>query len=144
MRKKLVEGEVLEHIDYSGKGITGEFDSCSFVNCNFSDADLQEVDFMECTFENCNFSNAVLKNTGFKNVQFTQCKMLGLHFESCNPFLLEMHFDTCLLNFATFYQLKLQGLTNVLYKRQILWRPTSLVLRFRNAIWEVLFLKTPS
>ncbi len=32
--------------------------------------------------------------------------MQGLHFEACNPFLLEYHFNQCVLNLSSFYQTK--------------------------------------
>ena len=35
--------------------------------------------------------------------------MLGLHFENCNTFSLEMEFEKCILNLSSFYQLKLKA-----------------------------------
>jgi uncharacterized protein YjbI with pentapeptide repeats len=35
--------------------------------------------------------------------------MLGLHFEDCNSFLLELHFEECMLNLSSFYQLSLKN-----------------------------------
>ncbi|WP_373330747.1 pentapeptide repeat-containing protein [Salmonirosea aquatica] len=63
---------------------------------------------MDCEFEECNLTLAKLSNTAFKNVRFVRCKMVGLHFENCNPFLLEMHFDGCQLNLSSFYKLTLK------------------------------------
>jgi fluoroquinolone resistance protein len=37
------------------------------------------------------------------------CKLLGLHFDDCNTFLLSFQFDDCLLNYSSFYQLKLKN-----------------------------------
>lgn len=33
---------------------------------------------------------------------------MGLHFENCNPFLLELDFENCLLNHSSFSKLKLK------------------------------------
>jgi uncharacterized protein YjbI with pentapeptide repeats len=41
-------------------------------------------------------------------VRFKDCKLLGVHFEQCNEFLLSVSFDTCLLNLASFFRLKLK------------------------------------
>jgi uncharacterized protein YjbI with pentapeptide repeats len=35
---------------------------------------------------------------------------MGLNFGACAPFLLEFSFDNCLLNIASFYNLKLKGI----------------------------------
>ena len=34
---------------------------------------------------------------------------MGLHFDDCNGFLMSFNFDNCLLNYASFYQLKLKN-----------------------------------
>ena len=36
--------------------------------------------------------------------------MVGVDFSICNAFLLGLSFDTCLLEFASFYQLNLKGI----------------------------------
>ncbi len=86
----------------------GEYESCTFGQCNFSNSDLSAVTFLDCELVDCNLSLATLSNTAFKNVQFRNCKLLGLHFENCNPFLLEMYFDGCQLNLSSFYKLILK------------------------------------
>ncbi len=103
--------------DETFKGITftieqplaGEYENCRFTNCTFSDILLSDIKFIECTFDNCNLSMTKLKNTSFQTVDFIQCKLLGLHFGDCNPFLLEMNFTKCDLNLASFFRLKLKG-----------------------------------
>ncbi len=69
---------------------------------------MSDVVFVECNFEGCDLSNAKLKGTAFKTVRFRECKLLGLHFDDCNPFLLALSFEDCVLNFAVFYQVKLK------------------------------------
>ena len=106
MNKTYFEGQ-----RYQGNDVTalemGEYDDCSFSNCVFSNADLSGRIFTDCRFENCDLSNAVLKGTAFRNVRFAQSKLLGLRFDECNGFSLSFDFSGCLLNFSSFYKLKL-------------------------------------
>jgi len=89
----------------------GEYDNCTFVNCNFVGGDLSDSVFVECFFENCDLSNCKIRNSSFRDVNFEQCKMIGLHFDECNPFLISFNFSFCMLNFSTFYKLKIKGIS---------------------------------
>jgi fluoroquinolone resistance protein len=86
-----------------------DFDNCEFIDCLFAGADLSDQSFEDCTFKSCDFSNAKILNTSFKNVTFKSCKLIGLQFDGCNPFLLAFNFNSCILNYTTFYQLKIPG-----------------------------------
>ena len=44
-----------------------------------------------------------------KHIKFINCKLLGVNFGECNPFLFSINFDTCLLHLAGFYRLKMKG-----------------------------------
>jgi len=85
-----------------------DYENCIFTNCDFSNADLSQRVFLECEFNSCNLSTANLLKTGLKNVKFKDCKLLGLHFENCDPFLFEVDFDTCFLKLSSFYKLRLK------------------------------------
>lgn len=89
----------------------GEYDTCRFVHCNFEGIHASNIQFVGCEFVECNFSNTIVKNTAFKEVQFLRCKMIGVKFNECDPFLLQMNFKECQLNFSSFYQLKLPKAT---------------------------------
>ena len=91
----------------------GDYESCNFVNCNFSKSDLSGINFSECTFEGCDFSNAKITKTAFRKVQFNTCKLLGLHFEDCNEFLFSVNFDSCQIDFSSFYT---RSLKDTLFK----------------------------
>lgn len=95
--------EKLEQLDL------GEYESCSFRNCRFESADLRNFQFVDCRFEDCNISLAQLGGASFQKVFFQGCKMQGLRFEACNPFLLEVHFKKCVLNLSSFYQFNGKG-----------------------------------
>ncbi|WP_298474541.1 pentapeptide repeat-containing protein [uncultured Maribacter sp.] len=87
----------------------GEYENCIFERCNFENSLLDNQNFMECTFIECNLSSSNITNTIFKEVSFVQCKMLGIPFESCNTFLIDFTFDTCVLNLSSFYGLTLKN-----------------------------------
>ncbi len=86
----------------------GEYESCLFNGCDFSDGDLSGFKFIDCTFNSCNLSLAKLEKTAFQCVAFKDCKMLGLRFDTCNPFALSFSFDGCQLGHSSFYKTKIQ------------------------------------
>jgi len=51
---------------------------------------------------------AILGETSFRDVSFKDSKLLGLHFNKCNKFLLFMKYENCILNFSSFYQVNLK------------------------------------
>jgi uncharacterized protein YjbI with pentapeptide repeats len=52
---------------------------------------------------------ANLKSTSFRDARFKDCKLLGLRFDECDNFLLSFNFENCIVNFSSFYGLKLKG-----------------------------------
>ncbi len=101
--------QTFEKIDFSLETPTAkEYDHCTFINCNFANTDLSNINFNECEFTGCNMSMAKLIKTSFREAKFKHCKLFGLHFEDCNPMLFSVQFDTCQLNFSSFYKLKMK------------------------------------
>jgi len=99
------EEQLFERIDFHEKSlIGGEYDNCRFVDCNLSNADLSECKFLECEFERCDLSLVRIHKTAWVEATFTECKMLGLQFESCHQIGLSFSFDKCSLNHCSFYQ----------------------------------------
>jgi uncharacterized protein YjbI with pentapeptide repeats len=49
-----------------------------------------------------------MKNTTLNDVRFTECKLVGVQFEECNPFLFSVDFENCVLKLAVFYKIKLK------------------------------------
>ena len=118
MEKIYIEDKRFEGIDFSATAfITADYENCIFQNCNLvhgltpsSDhVGLAGSNFSECTFNGCNLSMVSLTKTAFRDVKFIGCKLLGLHFQSCNPFGLEMYFDNCIADLSSFYKLKLKN-----------------------------------
>jgi uncharacterized protein YjbI with pentapeptide repeats len=102
------DDEKFEGIDYTKKAIVkGEYDTCTFIGCNFSGIHASNIGFIACEFIACNFSNVIITNTAFKEVTFKDCKLLGLKFNECDPFLLAFKFINCQLNVASFYKLSI-------------------------------------
>ena len=104
------DSEVFTKIDFTNpktKISKGEYDNCTFINCNFEGIHASNIQFVECEFIDCNFSNTIVKDTAFKDVNFANCKMIGVKFNECDPFLLQFSFKDCQLIFSSFYQLKI-------------------------------------
>ncbi len=87
----------------------GEYERCTFTDCRFAGTDLSGFVFVDCRFEQCDLSNVPLKQSSFRSAAFKGCKMLGLHFEDCNPMLFSVDFEGCQLQMSTFHRLKLKG-----------------------------------
>ncbi len=109
MSKTYFEEETYNGTDFSAAPFpAGDYDNCAFINCVFTSADLSGVNFSECRFDGCDMSLATLTKTTFNNAKFKDCKMLGLHFNGCNKFLLSLSFENCMLNLSSFYKLNLK------------------------------------
>lgn len=86
----------------------GEYESCVFSGCQFSNVNLSEIVFADCSFEGCDFSLANINGTAFRTVQFKNCKLMGLRFDECNTFGLTLTFENSLLNLSSFFKLSLR------------------------------------
>lgn len=86
----------------------GEYEDCVFTGCIFSVANLSNYIFADSDFIQCDLSNAKLSGCAFRDVKFKDCKMMGLHFDECNTFSLSFSFDTCVLDYSSFYKLKIK------------------------------------
>ena len=108
MKQDAIEQQLFARQDYSTVPLAmGEYDTCNFRDCNFSGSDLSGFSFLDCTFAGCDLSNAKLKNSAFRETIFKECKMLGLRFDDCNQVGMTVRFESCLLDHASFYQVKL-------------------------------------
>ena len=105
-----IENHTFENTNFSDTPLKAtEYDNCTFINCSFSNIDLSNLVFVDCLFEQCDLSMAILTNTGLKTVNFIDCKLIGIAFNDCNPFLLALEFKNCTLHLASFYKLKLKN-----------------------------------
>jgi len=105
---KFHQDEDFKNIDFSDKKEIAEYEHCNFYNCKFNSKNLSGFNFTECKFFMCNFSSANLNNTSLNDVYFEECKLLGLRFDLCNPFLFKVNFKKSQLDFSSFFQCKLK------------------------------------
>lgn len=109
MINNYIESKKFDRINFTTNPLSkGEYENCTFTDCDFSNCDLSGINFTEGSFTGCNFSLAKISHTAFREVRFRECKLMGLHFENCNPFLFSIDFDHCKLNLSSFYQLNLK------------------------------------
>ena len=107
MERQYIEDQIFEKLHVQESGFEpGEYEGCTFNLCDFSNTDLSGVTFITCAFNSCNLSLAKLDKTGFQDITFKDCKMLGLHFESCHKFGFAVAFENCQLNDSSFYQVR--------------------------------------
>ncbi|MCC6459843.1 MAG: pentapeptide repeat-containing protein [Saprospiraceae bacterium] len=108
MRNAFFEHEKWVGLDYSLHPLEpGEYEQCSFSGCTFLQADLSGILFTGCDFADCDLSMAKLSGTAFREVSFRNSKLLGLRFDECHPFSFAVSFDHCLLQFSSFFRVKL-------------------------------------
>lgn len=104
MKKSSLEDRTFEHVDFTTEPfVVNEFEYCAFIHCNFSGVDLSDFRFVDCRFSDCDVSNAKLQKTTLNDVRFSNCKLLGLHFEDCSEFLFTVSFERCIIDFSSFY-----------------------------------------
>jgi len=110
MSSTYIENEHYHGADFRQNKLSkGEYENCTFHNCQFAECDLNEILFVECEFQDCDFSMARSKGSSFRDVRFIRSKLLGLRFDECNPLLLSFSFQGCVMNFSSFYKLKIKG-----------------------------------
>jgi fluoroquinolone resistance protein len=109
MERNYIEEKIFDKTDFTKIAPSpGDYESCRFINCNFSNADLSGINFIDCEFIGCNMSLVKLIKTAFRDIQFKDCKLLGLHFYDGNNFLFSANFDNCTLNISSFFKMNLK------------------------------------
>ena len=109
MEQQYIEDKTFEKVDFRNSPLEkGEYECCTFKGCDFSGNDFTGIKFSDCVFIACNLSLVKLIDTVFNNVRYKDCKLLGLHFDSCSTFGLSLGFEGCMLDNSTFFKLKLK------------------------------------
>lgn len=85
-----------------------EFFNCQFNNCNFERMNFSDYVFDRCIFNGSNLALANVTNAKLMNVVFNDCKVEGVRFDQCDPFILEVYFDRCLLRNCSFSDLNMK------------------------------------
>lgn len=98
--------EVISQVDFStGPMKRTEFEGCEFISCHFSD--LSKLSFIDCVFKTCNLSNAKAIDSHLRNCSFKDCKLLGTNFSRAKELTFEVHFENCLMDYASFDKKKM-------------------------------------
>ncbi len=109
MPEDYFQDEIFDRREFTIVPLTkGEYENCTFKNCNFLENDLSDFKFIGCSFIGCHLSLLKLNKTAFQDIKFIESKMLGLRFDFCSDFNLSFSFNTCLLNHSSFYQTKIK------------------------------------
>ena len=109
MERIYTEDKVFEQIDFTQHALPlGDYENCTFIQCDFSNSTLSSIHFTDCNFVHSNLSLCKLVNTVLADVKFTECKMLGLFFNDCSDFIFTVSFNHCMLNLSSFYKRKLK------------------------------------
>ncbi|PRX48842.1 pentapeptide repeat-containing protein [Salegentibacter salegens] len=102
-----IEEQVFKSKNLLNYTFANGYESCQFINCNFSTGNLKGVLFTDCEFEECDLSNINLDHTSFQNCNFKACKMMGLLFNNCETFAFSISVNECILNHSSFFGMKL-------------------------------------
>lgn len=100
------EDKKFSKISFADIATAQTFENCRFTSCDLSGANFTGKLFIDCTFEDCNLSLANVSDTGLQNIRFKNCKLSGVNFTKTRDFLLEMHFEGCILDNAIFFKKK--------------------------------------
>ena len=91
-----------------------EFEACSFVNCDFSDATLRNCRFIECDFTDCTLNNLKLPSTRLRSVTFERCRLVDVNWTTLEWSRLstsaELTFRDCVLTDSSFHGMALNEL----------------------------------
>ncbi len=82
----------------------GVYENCTFLRCAFLNSDLSDIIFIECGFKECDLSMSNLSGVSMQGLSFTECKLVGLHFELCSDLLFSASFKNCDLKLSSFYK----------------------------------------
>ncbi len=97
-----------------------EYDRCRFEGVDLVGQDFGRFRFIECEFVDCDLSQVDLSDTVLQNIRMVDCRARGVVFERCDTLGLQIFFERCQLDFASFYGMNLKrfsfvdcGLTEV-------------------------------
>ncbi len=96
--------QTFSHVDFVG---------CIFDRCIFTEGAFSHCSFTDCRFVGCDLSLARVPGSRFTDVRFASSKLLGIDWTKggdavISKLFLSVHFDDCLLNYATFFGLALR------------------------------------
>jgi fluoroquinolone resistance protein len=99
---------VAQERTFSGVDFTAcLFDHCAFIECTF-----YRCAFTDCRFRSCDLSLTKVHGSRFTDVRFAASKLVGIDWTKAgdaviSKLFLSVHFDDCLLSYASFFGLTL-------------------------------------
>ncbi len=84
------------------------FEACSFEGLLLPNTIFEQIDFIDCSFIDCDFSASQWPGSGIKNCVFEGCKLIGIDFTVCQPFLFHFSAKECNLSFTQFSNCNLE------------------------------------
>jgi fluoroquinolone resistance protein len=99
---------VAQERTFSGVDFTAcLFDHCAFIECMF-----YRCAFTDCRFRSCDLSLTKVHGSRFTDVRFAASKLVGIDWTKAgdaviSKLFLSVHFDDCLLSYASFFGLTL-------------------------------------
>lgn len=85
----------------------GEFENCSFTQCDFSNRLFTASVFIDCIFANCNLTMVKLTDCLLNGILFKNCKVLGVNFSDCVDMPFDVKFEGCILDYCLFVRKKM-------------------------------------
>jgi fluoroquinolone resistance protein len=100
-------GRTFAKLDASAHAFDGlEFDTCVFVDCNFSGAALKRWHLTDCRFEGCDLTAARVTAARLRGVSFKNCRAGGVNWAGASS-LDDLSFEHCVLDSGVFSGAKL-------------------------------------
>lgn len=100
---------VFERVDFTNERLERAYESVEFRSCTFND--ISGVAFTDCLFASCNLSNAQVAKAKGQDLSFSNCKLIGINFYQMLDFGFSLHFESCLLDYASFDKKKMNKST---------------------------------
>ena len=104
------EGNILEKQNYTQNQLPkGDYENCTFLNCDFSSSNLSGINFINCDFkyfENCLLNLSSFHKLKMKKTKFAICEMHEVDFTQTDLNL--AIFDECDLMGSTFEKTNLE------------------------------------
>lgn len=100
---------VIERTDFTVEQIERSYESTEFRSCTFND--ITGIAFTDCLFSSCNMSNAQVAKAKAQDLTFRDCKLIGINFYQMLDFGFSLHFENCLLDYASFDKKKMNKST---------------------------------
>jgi fluoroquinolone resistance protein len=113
--KKIESGKAytekaLSKVNVSQQTISkSEFEACTFILCNFSEAVLEHCKFVDCTFKKSNLRLVKLAEVSMIDTIFKDCILQGVDFTGVTGITRSMDFTDCKLLYTLFFEIDMSG-----------------------------------